>query len=332
MNPITVYLEAVLGLNFAVNSLLLWLSGRSLGLPVRLGRTAGAGAVGAFYALGCLVWPSSALPTVTCKLAVGLAMLWLAYRPRTVSAGVKLAAVFGLSTAAFCGFTVAGLLASSSPTSGLGRLPGAVVLPAAGARFLLPGIALAVLAALIAGRSLRTAAVQRGQILAATVVVGGRQAEFAALVDTGNELVEPVSGRRVLVAEHTAVAGLIPPGLATVFQGEAGAGRAMEGGVPGAPEDWSTRLCFVPYRSLGAGRGRLLPGFRPDRVLVRRGAGPAGRLTADDLIIGVSPRPLAGHGRYQAILPAEYLPDRSGQDDCEERPAPPAGNRGRRCA
>lgn len=292
----TVYVEAVIGLNLLVDLVLLALAGLCLGLPLRAGRLIASSLIGAAYALVYL----ASVPLLAgggARLAVGLLMVAVAYRPRGLR---QLATVFGmfcLASAAAGGFALA--LAGGSQSAAAG---GAIVLgPGGRAAAVLP-YALAGSAGLVylAGGALAKSAVWRRRCLDSLVIVGQQEVRFSALLDTGNELRDPLTRRPVLVVEYAAISCLLPPQVRAGYA----LGRpevvaaALQPGSPG--ESWADRVRLLPFRSVGAAGGLLL-GFRPDAVIV---AGPHGmRRRLDCLLVAVSPGSLGGGQAYQALLP-----------------------------
>lgn len=110
----------------------------------------------------------------------------------------------------------------------------------------------------------------------------GHCCSFRALRDTGNELHDPLTGRRVLVAEAGALDALFDPSeRAAVRKNAVDAAGALRG------------FHLVPYRSLG-GSGLLLC-FQPEKLWVD-GEG------RDDLAVAISAQPLDPEGGYRAIL------------------------------
>lgn len=127
------------------------------------------------------------------------------------------------------------------------------------------------------------AAKARKRILAVTVERGGRTVALRALEDTGNGLVDPISGCGAFVAEAAALAGLFSPADARLLTGPPAEAVLR---IPG------TRL--IPYAGLD-GDGGLLLVFRPDRVTVD------GR-ERRDLLAAVAPGPIGTDGGYDAVL------------------------------
>lgn len=85
-----------------------------------------------------------------------------------------------------------------------------------------------------------------------------------ALVDTGNNLKDPLNNQPVIIVEQDALKGLLPPEIervvAEVENGELSALQRLE-----TLEAWQTRIRLIPFNSIGRKNG-LLVGFRPDAV------------------------------------------------------------------
>ena len=91
-----------------------------------------------------------------------------------------------------------------------------------------------------------------------TVELDSRRVELDGLVDTGNLLRDPLSGRPVICADRRLLSGLLSPGLA----------RAMEDSQRAtslSPAD-AKRLRLIPAGS-ATGHG-ILTGFVPDQILI----------------------------------------------------------------
>ncbi len=99
--------------------------------------------------------------------------------------------------------------------------------------------------------------------------IGERTVRLAALVDTGNFLTDPMTGRPVLLVEAEALKSLV-----------------SEEGKPIG--DLASRFSLIPFHSAGASSG-LMTGIRPDRVTIFSGEGTGGMGTKElkNVIIGV---------------------------------------------
>jgi stage II sporulation protein GA (sporulation sigma-E factor processing peptidase) len=106
------------------------------------------------------------------------------------------------------------------------------------------------------------------------LIRGDRRVELNALVDTGNQLQEPISGQPVVIAAEHKLRGVLPAN----FQAELAANRLPPG------------FRLVGYKSL-SGSGKMVC-FRPDELLVSMGDG---WLSAPDVWVAVYPGKLPGN-------------------------------------
>lgn len=101
----------------------------------------------------------------------------------------------------------------------------------------------------------RSAAVQTCRV---TVELNGRQLELEGMVDTGNLLRDPLSGRVVICGETSLIIPFLPPALALAL--------TEQRSVPSLSSDEARRLRLIPAAS--ATGGGLLAGFLPDRLWI----------------------------------------------------------------
>ncbi|HHT72645.1 MAG TPA: sigma-E processing peptidase SpoIIGA [Firmicutes bacterium] len=132
------------------------------------------------------------------------------------------------------------------------------------------------------------------------IACGGKQVAVQALVDTGNNLRDPLSLQPVMIVEQKAIQALLPPRITAAVQAlDQGQLASLDGIVD--PE-WSTRFRIIPFSSIGKEHGILI-GFRPDAVHIRDGQqGPAVQP-----VIAIHPRALDPEGKYAALIPPTLL-------------------------
>ena len=149
----------------------------------------------------------------------------------------------------------------------------------------------AVITLIFRGAGRHTAASR--ELLPARLSLRERQVELTALVDTGNTLTDPVSGRPVMVAEGETLSPLFPPGTGPgpedLRDPAGGLARLGEGPLRG-------RLRLLPYRAVGVDRGLLLA-VRVDRARV-------GGEELGPLLVAMSPTPVSDGGSYRALIGA----------------------------
>ncbi len=120
-----------------------------------------------------------------------------------------------------------------------------------------------------------------------TAVLFGKSVTFCALVDTGNRLREPISGRSVIVADRSRVLAALPPSLSTALESP-------------SPEKWlsdsryATHIRIIPTNT-ATGSG-MLPAILPDKLTLWDGEKT---LPADYLI---APAPIETSSDFDAII------------------------------
>lgn len=293
-----VYGDLVLLVNAVVDAALLLSAARLAGVRARGGRVALASLLGAAYALGFYLAPSSAAYGFPGKLGASLAMVAVAFAPVRAAVFVRLVGWLWTAAALVAGMTLAfdmfglgavGAWQSGYWSSGQGPVPWWALAGSLGA--------LALMASWLWSWR-RAGAVETVEV---TVELDGRTASCRGLVDSGNRLRDPLTAAPVIVATAAALADLLPA-----------AGRA---GVQRALTDWSSleevasaaelagRLRLVPFEAVGTPRG-LLVALRADAVRLR-----AGRRAwrHEGVLVGFAPDPLDPGGAYAALVPPELV-------------------------
>ncbi|HEY8347115.1 MAG TPA: sigma-E processing peptidase SpoIIGA [Symbiobacteriaceae bacterium] len=288
---LSVSIEPVFLLNFAVDLAWLWATGTLAGIAVRRKRLVLAAAVGAAGA----VWsyfPSGRWLAGWGMLPGSLVLLAVAYGPRRFREWMRLGAYLLFTGAAMAG----SVLLLGARGAGPARAAAGVVPAPAGT-----AAAAGILLCLVGIRRLWDAARERARLRSGLhglrITQDGRSVEVMALLDTGNSLRDPLTGIPVVVLEASALAGVLPPPvLAAVAAGWQG--------LDGLPEGWKVRLRLVPFRSVGRPDGFLLA-FVPDQLAVRASSGE--EWVTVSALVGLAPHPLHQEGAYRALLPPSLL-------------------------
>ena len=273
-----IYIDSLFFLNLAIDYLLLLATGKICALPLRRRRMALGALWGAAYAVLAVLRPGLFAPALV-KLLSGAALPLIAFgtggrkrAPRAVLVFFAVSAAFGGAVYAACS------LAGISLTRG-------VYIPVS-LKVLVLSFALCYAAFTLVFRR----AGRRGERAThrVSVTLAGRTAEFTALLDTGNELTDPVTGEEVLVAEAGALSALLDAEGAALLRADPAESFAALAGKP----PLRGRLRLLPCSTAG-GDGLLLC-FRPDEVRVdtRRAR----------LSVAVARAALSPDGEYQALI------------------------------
>ena len=131
------------------------------------------------------------------------------------------------------------------------------------------------------------------------VYLGGQDATFEALVDTGHSLKEPLSQHPVIIAEFERVKEFLPDGLKVLFYEKQESN--LTGLMTSQESPFYKRIRIIPFTSLGKKSGMLI-GFRPDRVAVE-----GAKESPENVVIGIYNDKLCNDGKYQGLLSPELI-------------------------
>ena len=272
------------GLLWAQMAVLLWAGGAVVGLrPVRWRLAAGA-ALGAGYAVladlasfGVIPWP--ALHAGYVVVAISLASHALTYWP--LPAGRFWPAVGAYYFLAVVG---AGVAYAAYNLGVHGWIP----------PLLTTGVILAV--AELGWGVVQRWVWDRVVYLPVEIELLDRKVQVTALLDTGNRLVDPLTGQPVVILSGDLREALLPP--EAVGAVETAADNPAEGVSLLAETPLASRLRLIPYSTLGKENG-LLVSFRADAVrLAGAGQGPE----VGQTLVAFHRLPLDPAGNYRALV------------------------------
>jgi stage II sporulation protein GA (sporulation sigma-E factor processing peptidase) len=307
-----VYIDVVWLVNLVMDAALLWTTCWILKRPVRPARIAAGAVMGSLYALLVFVPSVALLTTWPGKAVVSLIMVAVAIPWRNLWDLARIAAIYYLAACVFAGaalalhFAVPGV----SLARGLVTARGALVFwSSVGTLALLVTVPIAA-ALLRAGiGQVRRQRLRYAATVAVRARVGDQEVAFVGLVDTGNQLRDPVSRRPVCLVDSELLATLFPPSARPLLLKAdwEQAAAVVEG-------DIARRLSFVPFCGAGGGLQFTLA-IRPDVLEVQQ----SGRWVAAPLcLLALHPGRLAHDAAFQAILHTEVLTGVDG-DDREHR-------------
>lgn len=193
----TVYVDVLFLINFTVDYLALYLTGKALRLPLRRVRLVLVSILGALYALWALLLCEHYLILVVSALAICVTGTRFAYPHQTIKALLRNSFFFAAVCAALGGgVTLLYRVLSHFLRGATMRDNGMKVLV-----FTLLTMVSGLLIAL--GNHLLTD-VRGTKSVTVSIKIDGKQAKFHLLVDSGNLIKEPVSGKNVIFLSRVA--------------------------------------------------------------------------------------------------------------------------------
>ncbi len=274
-----IYADTLFLINLAVNYILLLLTARICAVYVPRLRLAAAAVSGAAYSVAAVLPGLGFLTALPVKIGFGILMSLAAFggQERFIRATVVMFAV----SASFGGVMTAISLAGGAHGYAIGAMDIKTLL-----------LTFAVCYAVFSTVFRRAARIDSGQTVEVVMKMGSRSIKLKALIDTGNSLVEPISGKRVLIIGKREARELFGDSgrIFEKYNGE-NASEILEtmdrrGG--------RSRLMLIPFSSIGSAGG-MMPAFSPDEIKVD------GKVRKD-LIAAVSPNRVSDTGTFTALI------------------------------
>jgi len=295
MQPI-IYIDVLFLLNFFINSIIIYATAKVAKRNVGLIFLSIGATVSALYSVAMFFVPFTALTqTLLGRLIFSLLLVMLTFRVVKWQKLLKLTAIFYMTSFAFGG-VVFGILYLTRASTALGMVisNGEIYLN-------VPiGILLLGIGTAYAGVIIYTKFVQRKfendrVIVDVKIEINGNEVMTKALIDTGSELIEPLSKRPVIVVEYDILQNLLPADSAKLCNDNFNAEEFVE-----IVENnlHSYKFCLIPFSALGNSNGLML-GIIPDKLEF------PGREQPEILpVIGICKDKLSPNGEFFALTHA----------------------------
>lgn len=274
---VTVYADMLFLVNWLMDYVLLRAEAAVLQLKVSRKRTAAAAAVGAAWVcvISVALLPEAAQTAVSLMVISSL-MIMISFRPKNWKAFFReIAVLYGI---AVLGGGLVNLLYFHTSVGGYLK---ALVWGQEGPQFRSSAAvfmsAAAVWLAVFAVKNLMQYRHRRSGLYTAILILGENRVTLKGLLDTGNQLREPVTGKAVHIAQK-------------------------ENLLPLEPDREDRVRILIPYRAVGTEAG-LLTALRIDRMELIAQGGQC--ITVERPLIGVYEGKLSAENEYQLILHTE---------------------------
>jgi stage II sporulation protein GA (sporulation sigma-E factor processing peptidase) len=286
-----IYVDVLFFVNLTVNYVMLLAAGKVTNTPAQPKRLALAACLGALYSVLALVLPFRQVFSFPARIITGLMMVLLSYpEARGISLIYLAASFYG------CSVMVAG---TAMAVDAWGK-PYLARLEAYYTNARWWALAFAVASVAVGGyvwKALNLPLVRRWPLMQLEISLGGRSISVTGMVDTGNDLRDPVSGLPVVVVDWDSLKHIMPQEVSHFFLSawDMVSTRLTESEI-------GKRLRLIPYTNV-SGHRQILPAFKPDALYL---TGKHGRFQKSALV-GVAGKPLSPRGLYQALLHPELV-------------------------
>ncbi len=292
-----IYVDVLFVINFIMDFGVLWAAARTSRTRFVAWRLACAACFGAIYGILVLLPDLYFLSAILMKFLVSLAMLGVAFVPLAWKQFGRVLLYFYL-IAFLMGGAVLGFVYflnnfTVQPVSSSVPLPYLWLVVALGAAVLLGkwGVAF-----------LRKTFLQDMLKVPVLIKLQGNEIRVDGLVDTGNQLVDPLSGAPVVIVEYDVLAPFLPPNTSHFFP--AGGDVDLEKVTQCFAEaGYTIPIRVIPFTTIGKRHGMLV-GFKPDEIIILTGDQ---KVRNSNVVVGIYGRRLSPGGTYHALLHPDLL-------------------------
>ncbi|MFZ5944130.1 MAG: sigma-E processing peptidase SpoIIGA [Bacillota bacterium] len=304
MSPdVNVYIDLVFLINFTMDFFILWAAAKLGKLGTTFTRLCFGAFIGAGYAVLIFLPQLTMLSTVFAKIFCSILMLLAAYGFYNFRRFLKSAAYFYLVSFIMGGAVLGSMYLFDTNPNIIETWNGiAVNVIDFRTAWLLVGLAVAIILGIWGASYVRRNLHQGPWLVKGTLEIFGELIDFDALVDTGNQLVDPISKEPVMVIEYKKLAAVLPPVLEKILGRKEIPPLDQQLSVF-SDDKWQTRLRLIPFSSLGNQNGMLI-GFKPDKVMIRDGEN---RIINTKIVVGIYHLRLCSQGSYQALIHPDML-------------------------
>ncbi|WP_308638921.1 sigma-E processing peptidase SpoIIGA [Paenibacillus silvisoli] len=306
-----VYIDVLFMVNLLIDGSNLLLTAWVRSIRAKWWRVLLAAATGSLYAVLIVFPPLSFLFTIVIKVALSIIMLLIAFGFGGIQYFARhVGAFYGVNFAAAGAVLGAHYLFMNSS----GKVWQSVAAVNGKFYFLLKPSALFVFSLIGVGYYIyRSVMLQRKErdlvtnhLAEVNVRIGEKEHACIGLIDTGNQLYEPLTRTPVMVMEAAVWQDVLPASWISKIR-EAQVDKLLASMTDEEPFQWRDRLRLVPYRGVNRGAQFMLA-LKPDLVTIHR----EGEVyESKKVLIGLDAGKLAHDGTYQAIIHPSLLQQRS---------------------
>ena len=294
----TIYIDVVLLENLIMNYIILLATGMAIKVKLNHIRLILGSFIGAVYTIMTYIVTIKIYSNIFFKLLLSIVIIYIAFNPQNVKNMWKQLIVFYLISFVFGGAAFA-LIYIVKPQDilmknglFLGTYPLKTVMLSAVVAFVI---------IIVTFKIVKSKITKKDMYKKINIFIENNKIEVKAILDTGNLLKEPITGKPVIVVEHTCFYEILPKEI--LDNVEKILGGDLEKISDNVKEKYITKLKFIPFSSLGKQNGMLL-GITPNYVEI---IDEQNSKLVKDVIVGIYNKSLTKDGKYRALMGIDIL-------------------------
>lgn len=298
----TIYIDIVLIENIFMNYIILFATATINKTDIKLIRIFLASLLGGIYAIISYISDLELYKTLTLKIMLSIAMIYIALLPNTIKKCLKQLLIFYLTSFTFGG-TAFALLYFINPAKifmNNGIYTGLYPLKIA----ILGGI-IGFVTIVIAFKIIKGKMTSKNMYCKVEIEIDGKRTECNAMIDTGNLLKEPISGKPVIIVENEVLKNIIPEEILNNTQ------QIIKGDTEEIPIEYLRKLRIIPFTSLGMPNGMLL-GIKANEITIYT---EEEKIQRKEIIIGLYDKKISKTGKYTSLIGISLIEGRKAENE-----------------
>ncbi len=294
----TIYIDVVLIENLIMNYIILLATGIIIKTKIKHLRLILGSLIGAIYTIITYIITIKIYSNFFLKILLSIIIIYVAFNPQNIKNMWKQLIVFYLTSFVFGGAAFA-LIYVVKPQDILMR--NGLFLGTYPLKTVILSAIIAFIIIIVTFKIVKSKISKKDMYKDVRILFEGKQIKLKAMLDTGNLLKEPITGKPVIVVEHTCLYDVLPKEILNNLE------QILGGDFENISEEiknkYITKLKFIPFSSLGKQNGMLL-GISPDYIEIIE---EDNIKKIDDIIVGIYNKSLTKDGRYRALIGIEMI-------------------------
>lgn len=292
-----IYADLIFLLNTYIDFLLLWLTSGIRKQQISMWRLIIAAMIGGLYSMLHL-WPHFAITySLPVKILVSMLMIWVAFGWGHFRSYIRNLGVFYL----VCFIAGGALIALHYVVSGESQVAGGIFFTQTANGWgspvswgiIIVGFPLVWAYTRFSFRSLEERQRVNQYLVPMKIKLNGEEILCMGLIDTGNQLRDPITRAPVIMVEIQSLAAQLPRELIEMVMK-----KDWENGWLQLPADWMTKVRMIPYRPAGRDFEMMIV-IKPDQVEIQH---EDKWNNVQKVLIGIDVGRISSDGTYQAII------------------------------
>ncbi len=299
-----VYLDVVLIENLFMNYIILFATAIINKTEIKLIRILLASILGSLYAVVNYTNILENKLGLMLKIFLSIAMVYLAFKPNNIKQCARQLMIFYLTSFTFGGVAFA-MLYFIKPSELL--MKNGVYIGTYPIKIALIGGIVGFVIITIAFKIIKGKISRRDVYCKITIEIEKNRKSIPAMLDTGNQLREPITKAPVVIIEKEQLKEIIPEQIITNIQ------KIIDGNTEEIKqiERYKNRFRVLPFSSIGKTNGLLL-GIKADKVTVKY---DEQERLLKNVVLGVYEEKLSKTNNYHALIGLDLLEEREGLNE-----------------